>query len=566
MKRGTVLAISVGLVVSAAAGGWLVGRGIESPAEAAARAEPPEPSLITVSVEKTTLSADVIARGDIVFDDPVSVASTGSTGEAGVTPVVTKLPSEGDELVEGSLIIEISGRPVFLLQGVIPSYRDLRPGSEGIDVLQLEEALARLGYLGEPADEVWTAATGTAVRDFYDEAGYRAVGADAGELASLEAARDRVDQARRSVTDAERAVSETTGAAKSEILALRAEVAVAEDAHELALITQTGANDAARRQLTGAAARLDDAEADAQMAADRLAEAESGAHPDTGQPPTPEELEQLRTESETAQAAVVEAEGAVADAEQARVQVEAEQAAFVRQTAAAVEVAEARLAEALTPPDRSSLLDAADAARQELSRAEADLADLEATVGTWLPSGEIVFLERVPVRVDALAVTLGATVSGSFMTVSGSEVTLRVQVQEADAQRLEPGDEAFVDEDDLDAPLRGVIASVATQGSGGRVAVEVTLEEIPPDLIGANVRVVIPIESTAGEVLAVPAAALSAAADGSARVEVEDSPGETRLVEVVPGLAAEGLVEITPVDGELAAGDLVVVGREGSGG
>jgi hypothetical protein len=80
--------------------------------------------------------------------------------------------------------------------------------------------------------------------------------------------------------------------------------------------------------------------------------------------------------------------------------------------------------------------------------------------------------------------------------------------------------------------------------------------------VGKNVKVVIPIESTEGEVLAVPAAALSAVADGSVRVEVETAPGVTEFVTVVPGLAAGGLVEITPVDGDLAAGDRVVVGQE----
>ncbi|MDH4118247.1 MAG: hypothetical protein OEW30_12740 [Acidimicrobiia bacterium] len=559
MRRGTVLVLVLVAVAAAAVGGWMAGRSIESPAEAAARAAPPEPSLITVAVEKTTLSADVIARGDIVFDDPVSVALSGATGDAGVTPVVTRIADEGSELAEGDVMVEVAGRPVFLLTGVIPVFRDPRPGTEGIDVLQLEEALARLGYMGETPDQQWTSATGAAIQAMYDAAGYRAVGADESELSALEGARERVVSAQRSVTEADRAINEVTGATKSEILAARAEVAAAEDTVELAVLTEDGVNDAAVRAHSESEARLADAETAATRAADRLARAEGGKHPDTGLPPTPEELTQLRQEDLEARQALGAAQTEEAAAAHTVKQTAAEQAAAVAQARAALDVAKARLDEVLKPPDRSGLSEAASAARRELADANEALADLQASVGTWLPAGEVVFLERVPVRVNALAATLGSTISGPFMTVSGSEITLRVQVQESDAATLEVGDAAIVDE--AEVTLEGVIASIAEQANAGRIAVEVTLAEIPEELVGANVKVVIPIESTAGDVLAVPAAALSATADGSARVEVEDEPGKTRFVTVEPGLAAGGLVEITPLDGDIEAGARVVVGR-----
>jgi hypothetical protein len=37
--------------------------------------------------------------------------------------------------------------------------------------------------------------------------------------------------------------------------------------------------------------------------------------------------------------------------------------------------------------------------------------------------------------------------------------------------------------------------------------------------------------------------------------------GTTRTVTVTPGLAAKGMVQVTPIKGTLAAGDLVVAGR-----
>jgi hypothetical protein len=64
-------------------------------------------------------------------------------------------------------------------------------------------------------------------------------------------------------------------------------------------------------------------------------------------------------------------------------------------------------------------------------------------------------------------------------------------------------------------------------------------------------------------VTAVPVAALSAGADGSARVDVEDTPGGAlRTVKVRTGLSAQGFVEVTALEGTLEVGDRVVVGRK----
>jgi hypothetical protein len=45
-------------------------------------------------------------------------------------------------------------------------------------------------------------------------------------------------------------------------------------------------------------------------------------------------------------------------------------------------------------------------------------------------------------------------------------------------------------------------------------------------------------------------------------VQVEEPDGSLRTVVVETGLATGGLVEVTPLDGELDAGELVVVGRD----
>jgi len=119
MTRNQMVASALGLVVGAGAIGWVAGAQIMSPAEAAANARPPEASLITVAVEERVLSADIIARGSIDYDDPIALSLSGSTGDPEAKQIITAIPAEGTELGEGSVCLEVAGRPVFLLQGVL---------------------------------------------------------------------------------------------------------------------------------------------------------------------------------------------------------------------------------------------------------------------------------------------------------------------------------------------------------------------------------------------------------------------------------------------------------------
>ena len=80
-------------------------------------------------------------------------------------------------------------------------------------------------------------------------------------------------------------------------------------------------------------------------------------------------------------------------------------------------------------------------------------------------------------------------------------------------------------------------------------------------LEGFSLRLTIPVKSTGGEVLSVPTSAVSLAADGTSRVQV-DNQGVVTTVVVEPGLSANGFVAVTPVNGTLEAGQLVIVGFE----
>lgn len=566
MRRNAIVGLVLAGILAAAGVGWLLGSNIQSPAEVAAQAEPPEPSLITVAVRQIELSTRVVVRGDIVYDEPEQVGLSGSMGPTVEAPVVTLVLEEGVSLPEGALALEIAGRPVLVLEGEIPMYRDLRPGSRGIDVEQLELALQRLGYFDGTPDEIWGTETAGALQAWYGEVGYTPEGPTEAELAELEAARERIEAATSEVRAAEQDLARAKqGPSPSTVLEMQAAVSFAEDSLAAAERDEDLANTAAAQVVAEAETALTEAEAAGVLAQDRYDQAVAGMHPDTGLPPTPEELAELETVLNEADAALDTTaeirDRAIVDQETVALQ----QVSLVRQAASQVEIAKARLAELQAPPDTSFETARLVAARESLAEAKADRTEVETRAGIWLPAGQIVFLDRLPVRIDRLAVERGDQVVGSFMTVSGANLAVRSSVPERDAPNVAEGTEVFIQDEFNETEIPGVITSKAlrsgTQGvASDRVYIEIEPESIPDELVGANVRITIPLSTSGGEVLAVPAAALSATADGNTHVEIDEGGESPRRVTVEPGLSTGGLVEITPLDGTIEPGDLVVVG------
>jgi len=222
------------------------------------------------------------------------------------------------------------------------------------------------------------------------------------------------------------------------------------------------------------------------------------------------------------------------------------------------------------PADTSAERAAVESAQSQLSQAQDDLTRARQQALPALPAGEVLYLTELPRRVDAVTAERGSILSGAAMTVSGATVALTGSAAEADAKLLEVGATATFALPD-GAEHTATVAEVVP-GADGESRWQVTLQpaelsgEQIAQLQGTNVRVVIAVGATAGEVLSVPAAALTAGPGGETRVEVvEDDPRDpdarTRLVVVETGLSAGGAVEIRPTEGELAADDLVVVGR-----
>jgi peptidoglycan hydrolase-like protein with peptidoglycan-binding domain len=216
-------------------------------------------------------------------------------------------------------------------------------------------------------------------------------------------------------------------------------------------------------------------------------------------------------------------------------------------------------------------IDAQKAAEREAKRLNdlavliaADLAIAQRQAGVKVPVDEIVFIPTLPIRVEEIQVALGDAASGPVVTVTNNQVVIDSSLRLDEAQLVKPGMAVAIDEPDLGIKATGVVGKVAdTPGTFGvdgfHIYLEVLVDETPASLVGTSLRLTIPTESTGGPVTAVPVSALSLAADGASRVQV-DNNGSLEFIVVEPGLSADGFVEVTTVDGTLTPGQLVLVG------
>ncbi|MBY9075241.1 peptidoglycan-binding protein [Nocardioides sp. WL0053] len=383
MRRRSLVVLVVAAVAVSSAATWVAADQVRSPAEAAARTAPPVASPILVPVVDQVLSTRVVTRGTAHFGSPRQLRVTPSYLKVGVQ-VVTRLPSTGTVVTAGDVLATVSGRPVFVLEGRQPAYRDLGPGMTGQDVGQLERALRRARLSPGAVDGVYDAATGRAVSALYRQHGFEPMVATAAEVA-----------------------------------------------------------------------RTRPAEAD------------------------------------------------------------------------------------LLPGSQSG-------------------------DGVQLPADEVVFVPTVPLRITERRVDLGDAPHGPLLTVTDSDVVVDGLVPVEQAGRVRTGAKVLVEEPALGIDTVGRVRRVAsrpgTEGADGfHVFFEVAVERPPLALVGASVRLTIPIRTTRSSQLTVPVSAVSMGADGGARVQ-KSVRGELSFVPVKTGFSADGYVSVTPSQGSLAAGDLVVVG------
>lgn len=383
-RRNVVVLVALTVVISSAVT-WLASTQIRSPSEVAASAAPPAPSQILAPVERQVLTSRVVTRGTGQYGAPQTLRVRASALKTGAQ-VVTRLPRAGTVIDELDVLLSLSGRPVFVLRGREPVYRDLGPGMVGRDVAQLERALARGGYRPGAVDGLFDGATAGAVTRLYRDSGFAWLVADE---ATLSAAR----------------------------------------------------------------------------------------------------------------------------------------------------------------PAEAALVDGA-----------------WASAGVQVPSDEIVFVPRTPVRVDDLLAEPGESPQGGLVTVTDLRVVVDGSVPVEQARLMKVGARVVVEEPSLGIEANGKVTQVAdrpgTHGLDGfHTFFRVAVQDPPPVLVGSSVRLTVPVESTRTARLTIPVSALSLGPDGTSRVQKVDS-GRTRFVRVRPGFTADGYVVVTAPDGALSEGDQVVVGQQ----
>lgn len=586
-RRRTAIAIVV-VALLAGAAGMLIGSRIQSPADRAAERAAPVASLITVPVEYRELSSELVLNGEVAFNAPFVISLAGPVGiDTGDNAVITKALQPEAAITEGSVLLEVTGRPVFALQGQLPMYRRMVIGTEGPDVTQLEEALVRLGYpVGEGADPVFDADTATALEQLYADAGYDPQGPTDDQAGEIESAREAVTAAEETLRSArDAAATASRPIAESERLQLqrnldeaRAAVPDAEDALGRERENQNGAVQVAQSEVDSARAAL----TTAQIALDN---ARNGAlDPDTGAPYTPARINELDAEVSGARESVTRAESGLQTANNDRTAAIDAAEKAIDDARFNVELAEAQFNEQTSTATDPVLNEQVTTAEEELAAAQTKLSNLEATTGTMLSPGEIVFAPVLPSTVTESYVTLGTAAEGQLGAMATSETLVRARVSRVDSGLVAVGANVAIEVRDAGVEMTGTVLSVGvseptesgqegvlpTQDSG---RLEVVIE---PDgelnqyvYYGARVRVT--IGATDGEVLVVPVAALTVGPGEQDQIEIEieaataEVEAVTKIVPVEVGLSANGLAEVSPVEaGALVEGDRVVIGFEWS--
>jgi peptidoglycan hydrolase-like protein with peptidoglycan-binding domain len=167
-RRAAALA-AVG-VLAAGAAWWTLARpqaGSDDPAGS-------QPATTTAAVAARDLRAQEKVQGTLGYGDARAVTNQRQG-------TVTWLPEEGAVLRRGQALYRVDGKPVQLLYGRLPAWRELSVGvDDGPDVRQLERNLVALGYDPDrviTVDDHFTSATRAAVKRWQEAVGLPETGA-----------------------------------------------------------------------------------------------------------------------------------------------------------------------------------------------------------------------------------------------------------------------------------------------------------------------------------------------------------------------------------------------------
>src|SRR5919204_1169765 len=119
-------------------------------------------------VARRSLASRTSVNGTLEYAGAYSVVNQ-AAGTA------TWLPRVGQVIRRGGVLYRVEGKPVVLLYGRVPAFRELKEGMTGRDVRQLNANLAALGYANSPSAH-FTSATKYGLEQLQEALGLAATG------------------------------------------------------------------------------------------------------------------------------------------------------------------------------------------------------------------------------------------------------------------------------------------------------------------------------------------------------------------------------------------------------
>ncbi|MFI1177008.1 peptidoglycan-binding protein [Streptomyces melanogenes] len=217
-------------------------------------------------------------------------------------------------------------------------------------------------------------------------------------------------------------------------------------------------------------------------------------------------------------------------------------------------------------------------AKEDLVGAQSALVKAESVSGPMVPASEVAFLSGFPARVDSQA-RVGDTVGEKLMTLSAGDLVVKGTLAAHEERLVRQGQKVRLSAESTGEEFTGTVASVLqalpepvkgdkTTPTSPAADWQVTVKPDKPlsgRLVGQDVRLTVEAAASKGEVFVVPTTAITAGADGRVTITVLDPGAGRRQVEVLPGMAGDGYVEITPLKTRIAAGERVIVGVKRGG-
>ena len=539
--RGT---IAVALITSVTVGAWWVGRSSQTPSQAAARAKEPTASWITAKVEKRVLTHTIVIRGDVQPQSSVAISAPQSVG---TSAIVTKLPPAlGSHIDNGSVVAEVSGRPVIAMVGQVPVFRQMEGGTKGVDVRQLQSALRALGYNVAVSGE-FNQSTKDAIKRLYVKLSYSTVNS-ATKASDVAAAYTRLQTARTTFQAAESDFAKAKGGQSTG-----------------KLLSAQFAYNQAIRSLADAKASKSEAVSVANTALRAAQNADQAVLGNSSA---------TQTERDASALALLQAQNAVTAATRSG---DNAIAAANEQVAIATDALDAVKATSGVSAAQSTVTEA----KSALELAQSDYDSSSLSFGPTIPFGEIVFVSNMPATVQSRTSQLGAigaesangepgaAISAGLATLTsgGQQVVCYLDSENHGAIQL--GDDVSILDEGTQATYKATVTSIAgtpsTDQSGqlSYRAVVSPLKPVPVSLNGQNVRLTFGESKTATPQLVVPITAVSTSSSGKTRVSVlRSDAAQPSDVEVVVGTTSDGFVAIKPTTtNALRNGDTVVIGR-----